>query len=112
MALSKAMAAPFLFYNNLLERRPLFTKSITSGVMYAGGDAIAQYTETYNYNKDKEENEKRTTTLDRKRLLVFFVYGTCIGGMSLIHVEFSQSVLITFPLQLNRSSLSLLVQLS
>lgn len=71
---------PFIKYNELLERFPLPVKSITSGIMYAGGDILAQYTETYTVNRNKPSDDQQTTTLDKKRVAIFFIYGTFIAG--------------------------------
>lgn len=76
------LTAPFRAYNDLLERRPLLTKCLTSGVMYASGDVIAQFTETYNANRGKPADQQVSTVLDRKRIAVFFIYGAGIGGPS------------------------------
>lgn len=70
----------YKYYNDLLERSPVSTKSVTSGVMYAGGDAIAQYVEHYKANENKTKEEQTTFTFDKKRLAVFFIYGTCVAG--------------------------------
>lgn len=77
---SKVLLYPFYVYNDLLERRPLLIKSLTSGVMYSGGDVLAQYTENYNNNKDKAEEDKVPLNISLKRCWIFFVYGTVIGG--------------------------------
>lgn len=70
----------YQLYNGLLERQPVRTKSVTSGIMYAGGDAIAQYVEHRKANEDKATADRASFVLDRKRLVVFFVYGTCVAG--------------------------------
>jgi hypothetical protein len=72
---------PLLWYNDVLIRYPLLTKSVTSGFMYAGGDVIAQYTETYVKNRGKTNpDELETTKIDKKRVLRFFLFGTIISG--------------------------------
>lgn len=74
------MSRPFAKYNELLERNPLVTKSVTSGVMYAAGDAIAQYGEHWHANKEKPENERSKFHMNWQRAGVFLFYGTVIGG--------------------------------
>lgn len=74
----KTITAPFRHYNTALIRYPLIVKSVTSGTMYAGGDVIAQYMETYNLNKVNKTNVQ--TKLNKKRILTFFLFGTFIGG--------------------------------
>jgi hypothetical protein len=72
---------PLLWYNDVLIRYPLLTKSVTSGFMYAGGDVLAQYTETYVKNRGKTNPEElETTIIDKKRVLRFFLFGTIISG--------------------------------
>lgn len=71
----RILFVPLMKYNEVLERKPLLTKSITTGVMYGAGDAIAQYVENLNADeKDKKE------LFDLKRLAVFTLFGTVIGG--------------------------------
>lgn len=67
-------------YNDLLERSPLSTKSVTSGVMYAGGDAIAQYVEHRKTNENRDSKDKASFIINKKRLVAFFIYGTCVAG--------------------------------
>ena len=52
--------------------------------MYAGGDVIAQYAETYNINRLRASTDDpiHHTKVDYKRTLVFFIWGTFIGGPS------------------------------
>ena len=40
IVLRRIVSYPFVKYNDLLERKPLLIKSITSGVMYAGGGKL------------------------------------------------------------------------
>ena len=75
-------------YNNLLERHPIKTKALTSGVMYSAGDIIAQAGAHYNENKEKAIEQRSKFKLDYKRALVFFVYGTVIAG-PLYHIWFN-----------------------
>lgn len=66
---------PFLWYNDVLIKYPLLTKSVTSGVMYAGGDVLAQYAEAYS------KGESWTSVrLDKKRVGIFFLFGTVFSG--------------------------------
>jgi hypothetical protein len=83
--LQKAVV-PFAWYSRRLETDPLVTKSLTSGVMYAAGDAIAQTIEHY---RDQSENRdrKKPFKIDEKRLITFFLYGTFVGG-PLMHFWF------------------------
>ncbi len=78
--LKRIAFAPFIKYNEQLEKSPLSVKCITSGGLYAGGDLLAQYAETYNANLGKKESDHVTTTINYKRLAVFFVFGTIVGG--------------------------------
>lgn len=80
MALSRLLLAPFRLYNDALERHPLSTKSITSGGMYAAGDVIAQYAETYNYNSNRPPGEHKTTKWNKNRTIAFFIFGIGLGG--------------------------------
>jgi len=68
---------PLTKYNDVLERRPLLTKSITTGVMYGAGDVLAQYVE--NMQTEPGEEQKKDW-FNYKRLLVFTAFGTVIGG--------------------------------
>lgn len=43
--IGRIFQAPVIFYDNALRSNPIFTKCITSGAMYMGGDMIAQYAE-------------------------------------------------------------------
>jgi len=56
-------------YNALLERFPMATKSITTGVTYVLGDLVAQLLE-------REKGEP----LDYTRMAVFMAYGVAIAG--------------------------------
>jgi hypothetical protein len=83
MAAARVLAVavrPFQVYNALLERRPLTTKSLTSGLMYAAGDGFAQYGEHWHAHKDAPEGERPRFAMNWKRLGVFAVYGTVIAG--------------------------------
>lgn len=75
---------PLVKYNDLLERRPLLTKSITTGVMYGAGDVIAQYVEKHQADAERSEEEKAALVgvdwFNYKRAMVFTFFGTCIGG--------------------------------
>eukprot|EP00596_Hydrurales_sp_CCMP1899_P000946 CAMPEP_0119037504 /NCGR_PEP_ID=MMETSP1177-20130426/5895_1 /TAXON_ID=2985 /ORGANISM="Ochromonas sp, Strain CCMP1899" /LENGTH=312 /DNA_ID=CAMNT_0006998867 /DNA_START=501 /DNA_END=1439 /DNA_ORIENTATION=- len=73
---------PFLLYSNALDTHPIKTKCLTSGIMYSGGDIIAQWGENYNNNlarrtEGKEDNELE---VNWKRAGIFFVFGTFLGG--------------------------------
>lgn len=75
----RRLAAPAIWYNTQLNKRPLLVKSITSGFMYGAGDACAQVAENYAENK-KPGAEKQPLRLNWRRIGVFFVFGTVIGG--------------------------------
>jgi len=62
----------FMVYNNLLTRRPITTKSVTSGLMYGLGDIFAQVGESY-----KNDTELK---LNWKRIGVMTFFGTFISG--------------------------------
>ncbi len=79
-SVSRLFLAPFVKYNALLEDSPISTKCLTSGVLYAGGDLLAQYADTYNTNLGKEKSDHINTTVNYKRLGVFFLFGTVVGG--------------------------------
>ena len=106
---------PAVMYNRALETHPLTTKCITSGIMYAGGDIIAQSGENHNENKELKEEERLPLDIDHSRLTVFFIFGTFLGAYQEIY--FSQPFANTFskyaPIirMIRRSSLPLLVQL-
>ena len=68
---------PFVAYNHLLEKHPLPTKCLTSGVMYSGGDLIAQICENYQ-SKDRSE----LFEISWRRAFVFFTFGNLIAGRS------------------------------
>lgn len=77
-------------YNSLLERRPLPTKSITSGVMYMAGDLIAQRAEHYHKAKEAPAGEAvKPFSINYTRAAIFLVYGTIIAG-PLYHAWFSR----------------------
>eukprot|EP01038_Epipyxis_sp_PR26KG_P013843 gene13843-18566_t len=73
---------PFTIYNNVLERQPLLTTCLTSGVMYAGGDAVSQCVENHQNNKTRVENNEQPLklSLDKSRLAISFLFGTLISG--------------------------------
>jgi hypothetical protein len=73
--LKRVVTAPLVKYNDLLERRPLLTKSITTGVMYGGGDVLAQYVEHM-----QEEDKDNKDWFNGKRTFVFAMFGTIVGG--------------------------------
>lgn len=66
---------PLTKYNDVLERRPLLTKSITTGIMYGAGDVLAQYVEHIS-SEDKDKKDWFNT----KRAIVFTLFGTFVGG--------------------------------
>ena len=78
--LRRVVTAPFVKYNELLETHPLPVKCVTSGCLYAGGDLVAQYVENFNENKTKSDDDKTEFVVNYKRIGIFFVYGTAIGG--------------------------------
>lgn len=78
--IASRLYAPIARYNRLLETHPLKTKSITSGFMYAGGDLCAQLGEHYIENKDKAPHDRKSFQVSFKRLGVFFMFGTFVGG--------------------------------
>jgi hypothetical protein len=85
---------PFMRYNQWLDRSPVVAKSITSGVMYAAGDGIAQAAEHYRETKDAEAAggmtaATKTFRINWKRVGIFFVYGTLIAGPA-YHIWFSR----------------------
>lgn len=76
----RILSAPFVKYNELLEKHPLPVKCVTSGCLYAGGDLLAQYVENINENKTKSDGEKIEFVVNYQRLGIFFTFGTAIGG--------------------------------
>lgn len=77
------LARPLHKYNQLLESRPWTTKCITSGVMYAAGDACAQLAEHHNENAERVkqgEAKQGFKGFDLTRMGIFLVFGTLIGG--------------------------------
>ena len=69
---------PAIAYNGYLERHPLLTKSITSGVMYGCGDVIAQVVEQgTDYKKSYKDY-----IISYKRTGIFFLFGIFIAGPS------------------------------
>jgi hypothetical protein len=81
-ALFSLLSRPFVAYNALLEKQPFVTKSVTSGVMYAAGDAVAQVGESRLANEARAKAGERATlfALNWQRAGVFLVYGTVIAG--------------------------------
>ncbi|KAM7432625.1 hypothetical protein ABFA07_016985 [Porites harrisoni] len=67
---------PLTWYNEMLEKHPIRTKCITSGVLFAMGDFIAQKTAA-----------GKNRSLDDKRLLRAIIYGS--GTAPLAHVHFN-----------------------
>lgn len=93
-SLRALLLRPFLKYNDWLERKPVLTKSLTSGVMYATGDALAQKAEHYVASKGgggeaSSSAVKPKFSMNWKRLGIFFIYGTVIAGPS-YHLWFSR----------------------
>jgi hypothetical protein len=88
--LVRGIKQPFILYNRLLETNPVATKSVTSGVMYAGGDVIAQVLEHYTEQLEHADSETghwdvfvhtiQNTKINWDRSAVFFVFGTFISG--------------------------------
>lgn len=68
---------PFTWYNEMLDKYPIRTKCITSGVLYGVGDYIAQRTMANNEN-----------SVSDKRLLRAVLYGSVIMA-PLAHVHFN-----------------------
>jgi hypothetical protein len=62
----------WVLYNGALNRRPITTKSITSGVMYGLGDIFAQMGESY--------KNDTPLVLNWKRIGVMTFFGTFISG--------------------------------
>jgi hypothetical protein len=92
---------PLHKYNSLLDRHPLITKSVTSGVMYAAGDVIAQRIEHEQASKAGAASAAASSagsgaghaasaaahgvankpfSVDWYRTAVFFTFGTFIAG--------------------------------
>lgn len=78
---------PFVWYNAQLERRPVLVKSLTSGLTYAAGDAIAQKAE--HMQATRNGLPVKPFKLNWKRLGIFFVYGSAIAG-PMYHYWFSK----------------------
>lgn len=82
------VAYPFKLYNDLLVERPLTTKCLTSGVLYGGGDLIAQYLEHKPKICDKNINDSVSAVLDIhtntelswRRVFVLTFFGAAVGG--------------------------------
>lgn len=87
-AILRVLTLPFQRYNAALERSPLVTKSVTSGIMYSAGDLIAQWGEHYNSQKPKPEAERTAFKIDWRRAGIFAIYGTFIAG-PLYHAWFN-----------------------
>lgn len=87
MALLTLLSRPFLAYNRGLERSPLAVKSVTSGVMYAAGDLLAQLGEHYEANKSSGK-ESRKFKVNWRRLAVLWAFGTVVSGPAM-HYWFS-----------------------
>lgn len=78
----KVILKPFIWYNDVLIKYPLLTKCVTSGVMYASGDVLAQYTENYTKQSQDGKCKEEPFRLNKKRTALFFVFGTIISGPS------------------------------
>ena len=78
-ALAQHALAPARWYAAQLERRPLLTKSVTSGLMYALGDVAAQAIEARAKAKEEAENAQ-PFRVDWQRAGIFFFFGTAVGG--------------------------------
>jgi len=90
MALVLSVIRPlWVLYNGALNRRPITTKSITSGLMYGLGDIFAQVGEAYKFDVPLK--------LNWKRIGVMTFFGTVISG-PMYHYWFAY--LDTFPLRL------------
>lgn len=76
--MQRLLLIPLTKYNDVLERKPLLTKSITTGIMYGAGDVLAQYAE--NFTSDPADKDEEKKGLDYKRLFVFTLFGTVVGG--------------------------------
>ena len=79
-ALTQHALAPARWYATQLERRPLFTKSVTSGFMYALGDIAAQAIEARSKKDSEVAHEHRPFKVDWQRAGLFFFFGTAVGG--------------------------------
>lgn len=86
-AVLRAAAAPFVWYNTSLNRRPLSTKSLTSGVMYGLGDVFAQVIDHRFANASKAPEDMQPFSMNWTRAGVTFLYGTVIAG-PLYHIWF------------------------
>jgi protein Mpv17 len=76
----RTLAVPLIWYNTQLNRNPLVTKSLTSGLMYGLGDISAQATDNYTQNKSRAADDQRPLRVNWRRIAVCTVYGTFIGG--------------------------------
>jgi len=102
VALDRLVLGPARAYNSALETSPLYTKSATSGVMYALGDVLAQCAQHYAEKKRHADEQMAAAVaahaasagheptadahppkafrVDWTRAGVFFTFGTFIGG--------------------------------
>jgi hypothetical protein len=108
-------AKPFLKYNQFLGKHPLVTKSVTSGLMYAGGDIIAQALERYNADMEELKDQNvdhlsafykacKNVSVDWSRSSVFFVFGCVISGPAYHYWFNSLNELPTLLWQLKQSN--------
>ena len=104
------LGRPFVAYNAALERQPLLTKSATSGIMYAAGDAIAQYGEHYHANAALPVERRAAFAFDYRRLGVFLVWGGVVAGpLYTVWFGFLDNLPVTlYRLRQNRNRLQIL----
>lgn len=68
-------------YNHCLDTHPIKTKALTSGVIFAGGDVIAQKIESNQDGAASSDSQLCSSTdLNWKRVGIFFVFGTVVAG--------------------------------
>lgn len=73
----KTLSIPFSYYDKILARYPLVTKSVTSGVLFGAGDYVAQKAIFYS-----NDSVNRHFQLNYSRILVFCLFGTVVAGPS------------------------------
>lgn len=75
---------PFIWYNKMLEKYPIRTKCITSGVLYAVGDYIAQ-----------KSVATQNNSVDDKHLLRATIYGSIIlAPLAHVHFDFLEWLVV------------------
>lgn len=76
--MSRLVIRLFTKYNNALDTHPLLTKSITSGILFAGGDVMCQSIEHFINNKNKQIKDK--FKINYQRVTSYLLIGTFISG--------------------------------